>query len=221
MSTVDQQIESIRGKYARQIEGIRTEAGRTDEWRRQQLARIYRTIRDEAQAVVDASKADAERQRRINEGKVFGLVGIAGEPASLAISRRDAGDRAANLETESEALALLARAERSGDEPLARAIVERATDAGWVNVANAFLGQRPHLDDAVNALWQQKANSVQDDFMLAMSLGSLKPRELGTMSDVQIDRVADTPLEGTAALGGAQLAAVRNEQMREAMEVRA
>ncbi|GAB3349946.1 hypothetical protein [Modestobacter lapidis] len=220
MSTLEQQIEGIRTKCARQIDVIRTEAGRTDEWRRQQLARIYRVIRDEAQAAADAHEANVNRQRRITESKVFGLVGVAGDPASLAISRRDAGDRAAQLKSESEALALLARAERSGDEPLARAIVERATEAGWVNVANAFLDVRPHLNDEVNELWQQAANSVQDDFRMAMTLGGLKPRELGSLSDEQIDKVADTPLEGAAALSGVQLAAVRNEQQREAMEVR-
>jgi hypothetical protein len=221
MSSIGEQIEKIRAKYTWHYDNIRQEPGRTPEWRRQQLARLYREARTESNVAMETHKAAQAQRKRSFESKVYGLGGIAGDPASLAISRRDAGDRAANLKNDAEAQTLLERAERSGDEPLARAIAEQAISSGWLNTTNAFLDRRPHLDEAVNELWSVTARSLQDDIREAMTLGSLKPSELVSMTDQDVDRTADAPLEGKAALSGAQLAASRTERIREAMQTQA
>ena len=57
-------------------------------------------------------------------------------------------------------LSLLARADRTNDEPLARAIAERAYEMDWPDVANAFLDSRPHLEERFTELWSQTKPST-------------------------------------------------------------
>ncbi len=81
---------------------------------------------------------------------------------SFAISVRDASDRAAQLTKPDDALALLQRAQRNGDDVLARAIVQhsldrngtgiRQADDAWSNVARSHLDNNPSLQSVVEEL---------------------------------------------------------------------
>ena len=152
------------------------------------LGRIARCAPNETGLSLNATQPSAAHQRQL-EGALFGSSALSGDPASWAISRRDAGDRAAKIDQPTEAASLLARAERSNDEPLARAIAERAYEMGWVDVANQFLETRPHLDEQFTELWSQTKPSLSDTIHDSFQL-EIKPEELGGMSNYEIDRLA-------------------------------
>ncbi len=75
---------------------------------------------------------------------------------------RDASDRAAQLTKPDDALALLQRAQRNGDDVLARAIVQhsldrngtgiRQADDAWSNVARSYLDNNPSFQSVVDEL---------------------------------------------------------------------
>lgn len=191
-------IEQHRQRYAGTFDSIRNDKTRTEGWKREQLAVRYLELKRDVDAALAAHERDAATRRRAAERKVFGIESIPGDRASLAISRRDAGDRAAKLTTAADALALLARAERSGDEPLARAIAEHAMDSGWVDVANAFLDTRPHLDADYSDLWNQTSRTVTGEVEEAFTYGTLKPRELDSVNEYQLPVLAEGSAQATA-----------------------
>ena len=194
-------MEQAQSEAAGTLDRIRRDTSRTEAWKQQEIARTYRRMCQTRDRLIE-TRDDAQRQhQRELEGALFGASATSGDPASWAISRRDAGDRVAQIKTPTQAAELLARAERSNDEPLARAVAERAHEMDWADVANAFLDGRPHLEDRFTELWSQAKPSLQRQFHDAMVFQT-KPEELHGMSDYQIDRLAaeqDGATSGTVA----------------------
>lgn len=182
-------IDSYSDRASRRFDEVRSDAGRTDEYKKWALAvassQIARSLNAElekmAGQVIATDRGDAE--------KVFGVAGLSGDPASLVISRRDAGDRVASITDGKELRALLARATRSGDEVLARAVAERALEMQSAETLNKFAEDRPHLDAAVERLWNAE-RAEDDSFGLTVSLMGLRPEELGSMSFSSIEAMA-------------------------------
>jgi hypothetical protein len=150
---LDEVLEK-RGQRAQAVfESIRSDGTRTAEHTRwalavasaQHLSSLTEELTRMASRVVNTDRDDAER--------VFGVRGLTGDPASLVISRRDAGDRVAAITERDELRALLARATRSGDEVLARAVAERAVEMQDDTTMNQFIKDRPDLDTASSRLW--------------------------------------------------------------------
>lgn len=185
-------IDLIRNRYAERVEEIRGDRTRTDEYKRATLAREYLTAKGRIDALSAKDKTSQAGRRRTLEAQVFGISGLIGDSGSLAISRRDAGDRAAQLTDERSALDLLARAERSGDEPLARAIAERAVEAGWADVANTFLETRPLLDKALTEIWNYESPSLATEMRDAMEIALAKPHEIDGIPDHQLGQIAES-----------------------------
>lgn len=171
------------------FEEVRSDASRTEEYKKWALAvaasQILRSYEQEltkmASTVVSSDRSDAER--------VFGVRGIAGDPASLVISRRDAGDRVAAITNPGELRTLLARATRSGDEVLARAIAERAVEMQDAPTVHQFIADRPDLDAACERLWNAE-RAGNDTIAVSSQLMALKPVELGGVSFDSIEAMA-------------------------------
>ena len=155
-------------KIAGTLDRIRRDDSRTEAWKRQEIARTYRRMCQARDRLIEAQDDAQRKHQRELEGALFGAPATSGDPASWAISRRDAGDRVAQIKTPTQAAELLARAERTNDEPLARAVAERAYQMDWADVANAFLDSRPHLEDRFTELWSQAKPSLQRQFHDAM-----------------------------------------------------
>jgi len=202
-----QEVRDLLDRKARTAESrfaeVRADESRTDDYKRWALAvessRMLRELTKELDAmagrVVSKDRDDAE--------SVFGVRGIAGDPASLTISRRDAGDRVAGLNARSELRELLQRATRSGDEVLARAVAERATELRYDDVMHHFLADRPALDAAGERLW----NSQHVDHAsmgLTVGMVAFKPEELAGMNFDSIEAVAESgePGQTTNASAG-------------------
>ncbi|MFW6776261.1 hypothetical protein ACOACO_18415 [Nocardioides sp. CPCC 205120] len=168
---------------------VRAKDTLSDSGKEYELALIYtranrkltETLEREARKVTGTDRDDAER--------VFGTRGIAGDAASLTISRRDAADRVERVEGREELRALLRQATRSGDEVLARAVAERAVREADATTMHQFVADRPDLDEAAERLWNAE-RADDGTFGTTMLMGAFKPSELALMSDDSIDEIA-------------------------------
>ncbi|MFJ1510908.1 hypothetical protein [Cellulosimicrobium funkei] len=194
MATIpSDKIESIRRRYADKIDAIRNDRSRTQEWKNAQLAKVYLNIHslvEQAQAKVDTAERDTLRDA---QHRVLGTVGLKGDSASLIISQRDAADRVASIDSVDKALHLLAQANSTGDQVLARAIAGVALRNQWVNVADAFLAEYPELNDPYNQLWANEhggPSSLAQEVFLESAVDALRPRELAGMGLFHIQHLA-------------------------------
>ena len=156
---------------------IQADDTRTEDFKRDALRQSYEQVRANAEAQLAKLAREVRDQERGDAGRVFGVVGLSGDPASLAISRRDAADRVAGAQTRTDLRALLDRANRSSDEVLARAVAERATETGDVEILNAFLADRSHLEDAAQRLLDAAhyGESLSGGMRNVMALAALRP----------------------------------------------
>ena len=189
--------EKVRADQRTRIEAIRANRNLSPEGKKAQIARIYLESKNEV-AKLEKQEA-ANRKARINDirKEVFGLNGY--QTSQDVISYRDAQDRVAALgiNDEEKALALYDRAELSGDSILAAALVNRALEAGWVNLANTYIEANPYKGEKVEELWElQQAtagNSVQEQIVNSTVFHIQKPSELDSARlDSQIETIANS-----------------------------
>jgi hypothetical protein len=185
-SAIDRRVQSAAAEYA----GIRANPAWSEDYKRWALAvactQHNRSLTEDlvkmAKNAVISDRGDAER--------VFGVSGLSGDAASLSISRRDAGDRVANVSKPDELQTLLARATRSGDEVMARAVAERALEIGDAKTLEKFAEDRPHLDSAVERLWEAQRREDSGTMEFAIPMAGLKPSEFGSDGFGSIEAVA-------------------------------
>ena len=190
-----EEARELVGAYSERAQrasaAIRAESGDlTDDAKRRHLAAAATRARRDLNAEIEKLAARVGRTDRGDAQAVFGVDGLPGDAASLAISRRDAADRVATLDP-GERRDLLHRATRSGDEVLARAIAERALEELDDKTLHQFCAHRPHLDSAVERLWNtQRASGRGDSMSIAMEMIGLQPAELLGMSFDSIEQLA-------------------------------
>lgn len=176
---------------ARIYEEIRQDHTRTEEYKRWMMANAYTGRRQRVDKELSTMASRVVRVDRDDAERVFGVKGLPGDAASLAISRRDAADRVAGVTVASELRELLRRATRTGDEVLARAVAEKALDNQDADTLNQFIADRPEVDAAVERLWNANRAS-KDTFGMTMHLSGLRPHELSGMDSGAIESLART-----------------------------
>ena len=159
----------------RQYAEIRKDTSRTPEWQAEELKRVYERVRADLKEKVIEMARGADRDDRQDAVRVFGVGGLPGDAASLAISARDAADRVAQTSSADGLRELLERATRVGDEVLARAVVQRAIEDGQPGIVNAFTDARPELHDATERLWSRARDEDAGSFDLVMKLLAVRP----------------------------------------------
>jgi hypothetical protein len=201
MPKVNQQFvnraHDIRSQYEADVERVRNNPQLSAVGKQQQLAAAWKT----ASTAMDGHKTTfngtqtltATDQRR----RVFGADNVTGADA---VSMRDAFDRAAQLQSGDEALALLRRAELTGDDHLARAVAATAFDksaggfigaADWTAVVDAFTATRPDVAQSMQEIANAESSNVKDALDIAGYSYLGKPEELARVSDYQVDLLAD------------------------------
>jgi hypothetical protein len=187
----------IRTQYEADVERTRNNAQLSAVGKQQQLAAAWKT----ATTAMDGHRVTfagtqtltATDQRR----RVFGADNVTG---SDAVSMRDAFDRAAQLQSGDEALALLRRAELTGDDHLARAVAATAFDnsaggsigaADWTSVVDAFTATRPDVAQSMQDIANAESSNVKDALDIAGYSYLSKPEELARVSDYQIQLLAN------------------------------
>ncbi|MCM0618749.1 hypothetical protein [Nocardioides bruguierae] len=196
---VEKRLSAARSAYER----VRSDQTRTEEYRRWVLA--VEAARADRQLTEDlaALARTASSSERVDAGRVFGTAGLPGDAASLAISRRDASDRAESANGKEELLDLLSRATRSGDEVLARAVAEVAVRKRHAEVVNAFADDRPDLETPIQRLWNvEGADSGEAIFGFTVAISGLKPAELqsDSWSSINAQAKAAEPGSGSSSL---------------------
>lgn len=188
--------ETVQAGSRQQIEYIRADKRITDEGKRQQIAAVYL----QAKRQLDALKADEANKRssQITDLRrtLFGSPGTS--DAQTAISYRDAQERvgALGLEDAGKAAKLLDQAELSGDEVMVKAIIQRAIDVQWVDVANKYIEAHPYYGAKLEELWNLDSESSEGidaiGFMNSLTFHIDKPGELsGLFDERQIEAVAN------------------------------
>lgn len=200
-------VEQINGEFARRTADIRSNRDLTSEAKRRLLAKEYLDARSQAEQV--KAKADSSRveERARLEREMFGIDRFVSTSnpessrASLSISYRDARDRAAQVESDKAALDLLRRAERGGDEMLARAVAEVALDNLWADTLNAFAAARPGAEPKLQTLVDLNHTRAGAGLFEAAAFYVSRPSEV-TQQDVQaVEQAARAGNSGDLAPG--------------------
>lgn len=153
---------------------VKNDTDYTPDARRRRMEEVYQGARQALDQELTSLASRVGYDDRADVARAFGIAGLAGDPASLAISMRDAQDRAAKEESSDGLVDLVRRATRNGDEVLARAAAQRAMELRYDKPLHEFCETRPALDSIVEDIWQAQRRGV-NRLQWTVQLSSLKP----------------------------------------------
>lgn len=157
---------------------IRSQTDYTPEALRRKMKEAYQGRRAYVDSELEALASRIGYDDRADVALAFGTAGLAGDPASLAISMRDAQDRAAKEESSDGLLELVRRATRNGDEVLARAAAQRAMELRYDKPLHEFCETRSEaVDSAVDRIWNVQRRDI-NTIEWTVRLSALKPPEV-------------------------------------------
>lgn len=194
--SVDKAAEAIQMRAQTAYYLISSDGELTVEARQARLAKVYVAAFDDMQKLVASTTGANEARRQQLVQKVFGTAGLPGDPASLAMSARDAAERVAQIDVADaySASQLLQRADMLGDEVLARAVAAAAYTnplGGWSSVLDEFLEDRPAAAQALAELSQlDQANAALTSFGYNWQFQVQKPAELSGVDDWKLRAMA-------------------------------
>jgi hypothetical protein len=169
---------------------------------KQAKAKVFIEAKQKAAASVKAEDDAAADKKKNAHSTAVGTAsltaGVSKEAATAIIrSMRDADDRAAKYETADAASAALDKAELNQDEPLARAIADRAlkvvsTDpfhaSEWSPVLAKYGESRPKQAEAIDLLLNDRP---VDPLRRAIISAVPTPPEFRRLSDYQLQQMAE------------------------------
>lgn len=189
----------VRSGLERDVQRIRDRIELNPAAAQARIAAVYLKAKSAMDAMNAANPAKRAADLATAKRNLFGIDDMTAgaspaDRASMAMSFRDAQQRAAQLTTPGEAQALLDLADQSGDELLARAVGNQAmTGMGMADVAQNYLAARPRQAQAYDALRAlTKMGSIAEILEFALP----KPPELTQVSDNQLAAMAASPLAG-------------------------
>lgn len=150
MTQIRERLPYVQARYAQDVKDIRADTRLSDDGKRRALAQAYLRTREELQRLQDQESEASAKRRRALERSLFGLSVGRGDAATLSL--RDAQQRVATARKPAQALELLATAERTGDDILARAVAAHAWDRSWTKVLDAYAAERPGVLDLFHEL---------------------------------------------------------------------
>lgn len=193
-----ERMARILNTFNNEAETIRAQRGYSDTGRRLELAKAYRKSRTQAAALREEFTAENKARRLDLEKRLFGIP-----DGGDASAYRDACDRAEKIFTADQAEEMLARAQRTGDHLLARAVADRARSLGANTVVQTY-AQDAGMTGALEQLSEVRTGEKGLGVMLLF--GVRAPEELhglendGALDDF-INRAEKTP---TPTLNGHQ-----------------
>jgi len=168
-------IKSIQRKYLARRDQIANDPTLSDVGRRRASARTWKATKDEITALRQ-DQADAAQQEAAQ--KLRSLFGVNSSNPATVIAYRDAQDRAAQVKSPAEAMDLYARAQRNGDDMLAKAVAERAWHAtsdltpAWAQIVESYLIERPAAKATADRICQltREQETVTEKLMVGIPL---------------------------------------------------
>ncbi len=203
-SRTEQQLERIRNDFDAQLGHNRGLTHYTVEARQALLAKAYVAARAKVDKLrEDVTKARNDEvfqlQRRLfNVDAAAGLATDANSRSSAVVAHRDAQDRVAQLLDERPAdhenlLRLLERADRTGDEFMARAVADAALSRGWLDVLNTFAERRPHTEAHLQRLLDltSTGSGARERFIEGMAWSLPLPTEVASLGPMGVKHLAE------------------------------
>jgi hypothetical protein len=190
---LNEMAAQLGAELDREVARIREDRTLNDLTKRLRIAAAYRDHKAEQDAH-DAreQQARADRSSELHR-RLF-------SPPGDTASYRDALDRAERSGEPVEALQRLRRAQEMGDEEQARAFALVATERLWVDVINAYAETRPDVEEALQELWDLRADDTRNSLRRRLATTLHKPEEIAGMSEYDIDDlVASDPQSAGAA----------------------
>lgn len=189
----DRPADKVRDDLDTKINRVRANKDLTPEAKRIQIARHYSDAKTAIDAMAASKPNETAAQVAAAKRAAFGIDDLVSgaspaERATMAMSYRDAQQRAAQITNPAEALHLMGIAEQSGDELLVRAIGNASLQGfGMSEVADHYLAQRPAQAEAL-----QRVHDLQRPPSLATMLEHVvpKPAEVSNLDDGQIAQIA-------------------------------
>ena len=172
-------------------DAIAADTTRNDEWKLQQYARRYSGTMATLAIKLAAAANIASTKYQDDAARVFGTKGLAGDPATLTVSMRDARER---IDAENDSIKLqriLDDAALGGDDVFARAIAQKAVTNRDADTVTAFQAAYPELAPAVERLWTAAhRKTATADVVASMRLSALKPAILRPLQNYEIQQAA-------------------------------
>jgi hypothetical protein len=157
VTTTDKMHKNAK-TYHERIEEIRRDWTRSDEAKRVDLEAAYSEASSAHKALEDEFRAEV-RDRLTEARKAAFSVPRMGKDASVdLLSYRDALDRAGRLRDARELSDLLARAEITGDDALARAVLYRGYELQSEGLVRSYLERYPDHAPA----WQEFCEAAEE-----------------------------------------------------------
>lgn len=185
-------MAEIRSSFQRDVESIRASSIYNDAGRRQEIAKTFFSHRKQVEGLRSKFTTTNDESRVKLSARLFGLPG-ASDAASVLVYR-DACDRAAKLEDENAAAAMLKRATEMGDQLLARAVAGHAHHKRWNSVTSDYAESTGLSTDL------EELEALPSGGMLNLGLSALfglrTPDELQSLSrnelsDERLKQIAD------------------------------
>lgn len=151
-----EQAQRAQARYHREVDEARADTNLSNEGKQRKMAKALRQVETTMERLKRERTDELESTRKRLELRAFQPKHSPGASpeARIAVdsSFRDAVERAERLESVSEALQMVGRAERTGDELLARATAVVAMEKGWGPVLGAFTEAFPAAKGALEEL---------------------------------------------------------------------
>jgi hypothetical protein len=200
------EADDLRDQAQTEYDKIRNITDLTPEARLRAIAKAYLNVRGQLSDLGNATQRAVVGNQEALERKLFGIPD-ANNPSAM-ISYRDAQDRAARLDLESDAIAMLTRASVSGDDLLVRALLEAGYTNAWTNLINTYTAAHPAMEAAAEQLWDIITRKQAPAIVTNFTYYAPTPPELAGFSDFKIQEIADNaPVSSQAfatALGSGQ-----------------
>jgi hypothetical protein len=145
VQTARERMANIRASLKCEVDAIRENTNYSPDGRKCEIAKTYLAHRKKAVGLREEFKAASKARSLVLGRQLFGLP--AGGDAT---AYRDAVDRAEAIRSSEAAESMFARAQRTGDTLLARAVASHAFDRGWNAVSRSYAeeaGQSLALDE--------------------------------------------------------------------------
>lgn len=193
-ATWDRPADRLRDSFQTQLDAIRSRTDLNDSGKRARIAKAYQPVKAKMDALAGSSATDKTAAVAQANRTLYGIDDILAsaspaDKATVAISFRDAQDRAAQIGYDANAAQILwDSAARSGDELLARAVGGYCLDNRLSDVADQFLATHPTQAQALNdlAALQRTTNGGAALFEFILPT----PSELSGLTDYQIAALA-------------------------------
>ena len=182
-SPVDKAIRENRVRFEARVSELREDRDLSDEAKRRHMEEAYTAARARHERLAAEKQAAIAERLETARRAAFAPPRIRGaDPAMLSMSYRDALDRAQTRDTR-ELEDLLERAEITGDEVLAKAILLRGYQREDERLVGRYLENRPEerrrWDEFMDAAQEANAAESVNGRLLSDAAAPRRPREIG------------------------------------------